>query len=265
MGTIRSKQWLLILGTISLFALLYFGCDTQNKKQRELEMSRALNLEATSPQFILRGAKQDIGLARASEIEILEQKLSTIEEDSAKLETLKTLASKWYENGQGIASGIYAQQVAELENTETAWSIAGTTFALGLKQTEVEKNRQFAFSRSIKAFENAKSINPENIDHSLNLAIAYTEYPPKDNPMQGILMLRELNQEYPESSKVLNQLGRLSIKTGQWDNAKKRLQQAYEQDKNNPTTICLLAQVYTELKEATLASQFSEKCNFLNK
>ncbi len=260
----KSKQWLLVFGVISLFLLLYFGCDTQNKKQRELEKSRALNLEATSPQFIIRGAKQDIGLARASEVELLEQELSAIEEDSLKINTLKTLASKWYENGQGIASGIYAQQIAEIENTETAWSIAGTTFALGLKQTDIEKNRQFAFSRSIKAFENAKSINPENIDHSLNLAIAYTEFPPKDNPMQGILMLRELNQQFPESAKVLNQLGRLSIKTGQWDNAKKRLQQAYEKDSNNPTTLCLLAQVYTELQEASLASEFNERCKNLN-
>lgn len=256
------NQIIVVLSVLGLFLFLFFGCDTKNKDQRTLETSRAISLEATSPELIVRSAKKEIGIANVAVLEETEREIRKASEDSIKAPLIKELSAKWYQAGYPIVAGYYAEEVAKIENSEDSWAIAGTTYALGLKTEKVDKNRSFAAGRAIKAFEQASSMNPDNIDHKLNMAICYTDFPPKNNPMQGILMLRDLNTAYPQSVKVLNQLGRLSIQTGQWENAKKRLSQAYEVDSSDRNTLCMLAQVYTELGDTENASKFGEKCNF---
>jgi cytochrome c-type biogenesis protein CcmH/NrfG len=83
--------------------------------------------------------------------------------------------------------------------------------------------KAFCNQRAVQAFENAISLNPDNASHRLNLALTYTEMPPEDNPMKGILLLRELQEQYPENTQVLNALGRLAIQTGQYARAVERL------------------------------------------
>ena len=73
-------------------------------------------------------------------------------------------------------------------------------------------------------------------------------------------MLLGLNQENPEDVLVLNALGRLAIKTGQFDRARVRFEEALETDPVNATAICLLAQVYEALGEDEKANAFSNKC-----
>ena len=54
-----------------------------------------------------------------------------------------------------------------LFKTEESWSIAGTTYALCVKNTEDQKEREFCSKRAIKAFEKSISINPDNIDNRI--------------------------------------------------------------------------------------------------
>jgi len=75
-----------------------------------------------------------------------------------------------------------------------------------------------------------------------------------------VLMLRTLNQEEPNNVLVLNALGRLSIRTGQFDNAVKRLNAALDSEPENATTICLLAQAYEGAGNAEQATVFAEQC-----
>lgn len=258
------NQAILVIGILALFLFLYFGCDTKNKSQRDLETSRSISLEATSPELIVRSAKEQLGLAKVALLEEIENNIRSQSEDSLKVPYLKELSGRWYESGYPIVSGYYAEEIAKIVNSEQSWSIAGTTYALGVKSDELDKNKSFASGRALKAFEKALSINPDNIDHKLNMAICYTDYPPEDNPMQGILMLIDLNKENPDDVKVLNQLARLGIQTGQFEKALVRLSKAYEVDPSNRATICMLAEVYEKLGDTENAALYMNKCNFNN-
>lgn len=258
------NQTILIFAISVFFLFLYFGCDTKNKTQRDLETSRSISLEATSPELVVRSAKEKLGLANVALLEEIEHNIRDQKTDTLKVPYLTELSSKWYDSGYPIVSGYYAEEIAKILNTERSWSIAGTTYALGVKSDKEDKNRSFAAGRAIKAFEKALSINPDNIDHKLNMAICYTDYPPKDNPMQGVLSLLELNKENPENVKILNQLARLGMQTGQWEKALGRLNKAYDVDSTNRTTICMMAEVYKELGEPSKATKFKQKCNFNN-
>ena len=257
-----TKMQLAVIGVgLALALILYFAFDTKPKAQKALEKSRALAAESTSIDALLPQAKSALSPMQSSEIMALEQSLNQANADTQKVVTLlKQLSGRWYEFGNPAISGGYAEQVAALLNVDSAWSIAGTTYAICLQATADQKVRSFCMERAISTFENAISLNPQNIAHRVNLALCYAENPPQNEPMKGPQMLLALNQEHPNNVLILNSLARLAIKTGQFDRAKERLEQAYVQEPQNINTICLLAQVYNAVGDTQKAEAFAQKC-----
>jgi len=257
-------QWAVIAAAAALFFLLYFGCDRQPPDMAALEETRSLSVESTTPEVLLEEAKSELQPVELSTLAPLEQRAQEAESDTARMGAYRQLSSEWYQLGQPAIAGYYAQRVAELADTEESWSIAGTTYSICIQRSEREKVREFCTGRAIRAFESAIAINPENTAHRVNLALAYTSNPPPDNPMKGVLMLRELNQEQPDNVLVLNALGRLAIRTGQYDKAVERLESARSVEPDNRNTNCLLAQAYKGKGESTQAKAFAEKCRSLS-
>lgn len=258
-------QWAVIASAIGMFFILYLGCDTTPEDIKALEKSRALAAESTDINALLQEAKPALSGISSNTVLALETELEDTVSDSARAEVFKRLASKWYELGQPAISGYYAQQVAELLGTEESWSIAGTTYTICIQQSQEQKIRDFCTGRAVQAFESAISLNPEEIAHQVNLALAYTSSPPPDNPMKGILMLRDLNQKAPDNVLVLNTLARLALQTGQYSKAVERLEHALELAPGNSNTICLLAEAYQGNGEAEKGKAFEEKCRSLTR
>lgn len=253
-------QWTTIGGALILFLVIYFGCETQPKDIAALEKSRALSVESTDVQTLLLEAKAQLDPSSLSEITALEEELSNTLSDTAKLEVQKALAGQWYALGQVALSGYYAQEVASVEMTDDAWSIAGTTYTICIQRAEKQKVKDFCMGRAVNAFESAISLDPTELAHQVNLALAYTYSPPADNPMKGVLLLRELNNKAPDNVLVLNTLARLAIQTGQFDKALARLENALALASENTTTICLLAQAYKGAGNSSKAADFAARC-----
>lgn len=255
------NQWLVLASALLLLCILYFGFSKVPPKQQDLEKSRFMNVEATSLTNLVNTAYEQISPAQKTIVEAIQLDVEKSGTDTiAKVEQLKALAGTWYEYKYPGISAVYAEDIAEIVKTEESWSIAGTTYALCVKNTEDQKEREFCSKRAIKAFEKSISINPDNIDNRINLAICYVDNPLQDNPMQGILMLRDLNTKYPENVAVLNQLGKLAIQTNQIDKALVRLEAAYAIEPENQTTICLLASAYKSANNQLKANEFANKC-----
>ena len=248
-------------GALLLFLILYLGFDKIPPSGKDLEKSRMLQMESTSVSNLIREATSGMNAEQKSIIEALELDLSKVGTDTIKmLRVLETLAGSWYNLGFSAISGNYAEEIAKIQKTEASWSIAGTTYALCINQNESEKIRNFCFKRAINAFERAISIDPEKIEPRINLAVCYTDFPLPEEPMKGILMLRELNEKHPKNVQVLNQLGRLALKTNQFERALERLEEAYSIDPDNKNTVCLLADAYKSAGNVAKAGEFEKKC-----
>ncbi|MCZ2102062.1 MAG: hypothetical protein LC107_11055 [Chitinophagales bacterium] len=244
-----------------LFLVLFLGFDTIPTKQKDLEKSRLLNIETTSVANLIKEAMPNVDKANASLIDALVHDLEKVGTDTIqRIEKLKSLSGTWYDLGQPAIAGAYAQDIAELVKTQESWSIAGTTYAICVKNSEEGKTKDFCSKRAIKAFENAISLAPDLIEPRINLAICYVDNPDKDNPMQGILMLRELNQNHPENVSVLNQLAKLALQTNQIDRALERLEEAIQLEPDNKNTICLLANAYEAAGNQAKANEYHDKC-----
>ena len=256
-------QWVVILSAVALFFFMYFGCDTKPDEYKAIEKQRVENAESTSISSLLLTAKKDISAADGSSVMSLEMELENAQVDSAKAEVLKSLSSTWYKLNKPAIAGHYAEEVAQFENSESAWSIAGTTYSICVQRETEAKVKEFCTDHAIRSLENAMSLNPANPQHKINLALVYAENPPTDNPMKGVLMLVGLNKEDPDNVAVLNQLGRLAIKTGQFDKAIERLGRAVELEPGNPMSNCLYGQALKEKGNQAEASEYLAKCEEL--
>jgi tetratricopeptide (TPR) repeat protein len=260
----NKTQYLAVLGALALFLGLYFGFDTKTDKQKTTDRSRSLQAESTSFESLVEDAKAHLSVEQIEPITRLEAALSAEEaagKATSQISVLKRLSGHWYEFSQIPVAAGYAELVAELENADSSWSVAGATFFDGLVASQDPVIRKYCADHAVKAFESAASLNPDKAEHRVNLALVYAENPPPDNPMKAVLMLRELEGKHPDNPAVYNALGRLAIKTGQWERAVERLEKAWSLDKNNPNTPCLLAKAYEGAGNTTKATEFAGLCN----
>jgi len=253
-------QQIVIGACFLLFLVLFFGFGTKSNEQKQLEMSRVQSFETLGVDNLLKDAKESLPSEKIDLIHFFEKEIQDAENDSIKIELLKRLSGEWYELKEYALSGHYASQIAEIIDQEDAWSIAGTTFAIGIKNYQDQKKKDYCTDKAIQSFENALSVNPNNLQHRVNMALCYTENPPKDNPMQGIVMLLDLNKKHPDNIPVMQQLARLAIQTGQFEKAILRLNKILSLDENNKKAICMLVDAHAGAGNQENARLFEEKC-----
>lgn len=261
----QRPQWILIIVATLALLTLYFGCPTQAPDMVQAAARRGLEIEATSPQALMRQANESLDPVQRATLTGLDEELTAAAATEDRIPILEQLAAAWYKANQPGISGHYAQLIAEARDTSArAWSIAGTTYSICVQNAIEEKEKIFCTQRAIKAYQNAISLEPKVVDHQLNLSLTYTYNPPEENPMKGILMLRELQQKNPENVSVLVTLARLAVRTNQLQKAVERLEQARVLEPNNPEPICLLAQVYSRLALDKKAMESSQLCEQLS-
>ncbi len=243
-----------------LFAIMYFGLDVKPKNQKLIEHSRTLEAESTNINILLKDAQSNLDDKARNKLLSLETLLNQSESDSSRIEVTKKIAGAWFEFNHPEISGYYAEQIAEQSNSEDAWSIAGTTYTLCIQKSKDEKIKSYCAGRAVTALENAISINPENVDHKMNLALCYTDYPPKNNPMKGVLMLKDLNETHPDNVSVIVNLAQLALRTGQNKKAIERLGQAEKLDPDNKSVQCLLADAYRKDGAQSEAERYLALC-----
>ena len=245
-----------VIAALLLFLVLYFGFSNVAPTRKAIDQTRQVTGTVTDDASIISQGMSQLSPAQLEEL----HQLAPNQDDSLSVETLKLVSGWWVKAGKPEVSGVYAEKVATLENTAASWSVAGATFHMGItneKATEIA--RKYCADAAKRAFENAISLEPENPEHRINLALVYADAP-SENPMQAVQILRELETKYPDNPAVYNALGRLAIKTGQWDRALQRLEKALSLDPKNTNTICLLALAYEGKGDIEKSDLFAKQC-----
>jgi len=248
---------------LALFAVLYFGFDTKPSGHGQIEKSRALKMSTTDVSILKREAFGKLTGVEQGKIELLRAQLVNAQDSIQKLSFLKELSGAWYEFGFASIAGDFAEQVAEITNSDESWGIAATTYFRGIGDSQSDKEKKFCKERAMNAFDIAISLNSDRIIHQVNKAVTLAEHPDEDNPMKGILQLLDLNKKYPDNVSVLNQLARLGLKTNQIDKALERLKKALSLQPENLTSNCLMAEVLSKSNKSAEAEEYKIRCQNL--
>lgn len=257
----NKPQYIALLAALALFCTLYLGFGTLPADQKKVEQSRTIQMVGVSFDALVDDARAHLDDKQSANLQEIEQQVSSANTDAERANRLKLLSGWWYAEGHPEIAGGVAEQVAELEQTDAAWSVTGATFYGAIAGQQNAKVREYCAIRAVNAFESAISLNPEKIEHRVNLALVYAENPASDDPMKAVKLLRGLEAEHPDNPAVYNALGRLAIKTGQWGRAIERLEKARSLDPENLNTVCLLAKAYNGLGNSAKAAEFEAQCN----
>ena len=260
----NKEQIFYIIGAIVLLAGLYWGFDTSPSTQKTLEKSRVLSGQEFDLNSLRTNAKKTLKKDELEYVEALESQVQYAGGDSAKAEVLKQLSGYWFKTGNPILAGIYAKEIAQMDQTAKSWAITGTTFAAVLKQANLdEKDRVLARDQAIDAFEHAISLEPSVIEHRVNQALCYIETPDSAQPMKGVQMLASLATNYPESALPPYHLARLAVQTGQYGKAEERIEQALKLAPEDSRIACLAKDIYTAVNKTEKARELADLCNRL--
>lgn len=244
---IGKYQKLTILVAIALGAILFFGFSLKKPDLKQIESKRVLNRVDNSEPVLISTAEKKLNPDQADLIHIIKHSVEKSEDDAEKTKHLKDLSGKWFEFDYPVISAIYAKQIAKIEESPEAWAIAGSTSYIALRKSEGDIERKYAGESALQSFENAASLAPEDLSHKVNLALTYVEFPPQSEPMKGVLMLLDLEKDFPEDPLILKSLAQLSIKTGQYDKAAQRLEKMVELDPQDQKAWCMLVEAYRHL------------------
>ncbi|MEM6395231.1 MAG: tetratricopeptide repeat protein [Bacteroidota bacterium] len=257
----RAPQYLAALLAFALLLLMYFVCPVQAPEMTQAEASRKLQLAATGLESMIRDARDELNPAEVSALIELEDQLEAepLPPDTTKRNILTQLAGTWFQLGYPGISAVYAQQIAELGNTPREWGMAGTSYTICVQRADEDKVRDFCLERAEQAYLAAMSLDPDDVEYQINLALTYT-LDPKQPPMRGILQLRDLMEKFPEDPRPLVTLGRLSLQTNQLEKAAERLDAALALDPDLQSAKCLRAEVYYRLGDTEAAARLGEGC-----
>lgn len=254
-------QTIIVISALVLTLVLYFGFGKVPKQGVELPVKETSDVKSS---VLLEEAKEKAksGLQKEQNDKLieLEKALSSSNTDSAKAESYKQLASFWYTVGKPEVSAYYAEKVSDITGDKEALQITGTTYRIAIAASTDEAIKTVCSEKAVKAFEKAIELDSSNVNYKMQLAMVYVDRPQQENPMKGILMLRELNTRYPDNVDVLVQLGKLAIQTGQFDKAIERLLKATQVSPQTPSIYCLLAEAYSGKGDKANAELTIKKC-----
>lgn len=214
-------------------------------------------MKPASVDSIITASKQQLPKTVADTVSTIENELAAIR-DSAKMAVVFNKLSAVFERAkQYRPSFYYKAKAAKLENSEKTLTFAGQLF-LELMENEHDRSLQlWEASEAITVLERALEINGKNEEATLALAAAYIQG--SDQPMKGVMMLREMTKEQPDHVAANMLLGRMSIQSNQLDKAVTRFETVLKKEPNNKEALYFLAQAHEGLGNKAKAIETLEK------
>lgn len=248
----NKAQWITIsIGVLIVAALFLFGRTGPHKNgvAKNFQSSPQSELTADS---ILFHAKEILSPAQIQWMNDLE--LSVIRGDvkKQKLDVFHQLAHFWKDSARIFEPyAWYEAEAARLENSEKSLTFAAHLILENLRNEPNDRLKKWKALQAKDLFERSLRINDKNDSAIVGLGACYIFGNIADNPMEGILKVRQVVER--DSTNVFAQLvlGHGSLISGQYDRAIDRFGKVLVLQPGNLEAILMMAEVY-ERKEDKL-------------
>lgn len=180
---------------------------------------------------------------------------------ASKEALLKQLSDEWLKLGQPAISANYLLLLADAEPSYENYMVAGQSLANLIDFEKDESLRVNVVYGARYCFEEAAELKPGDQDAEIGLATVLVSG--TSTPMEGIMMLREIDAKDPGNIKVNLELGRFSVMSGQYDKALERFAGVLQKDSLNLQARYMMAQTYLGMQDTTAAVMELEKLKSL--
>ncbi|MFI5170751.1 MAG: tetratricopeptide repeat protein [Chitinophagales bacterium] len=169
----------------------------------------------------------------------------------SKTTLLKQLSEDWLNLAQPAISANYLLLLADNEPTYENYMVAGQSLANLIDFEKDENLRVNVVYGARYAFEQAEKLKPGDMDAKIGLATVLVSG--TNSPMEGIMMLREIDASNPDNIKVNLELGRFSVMSGQYDKALERFERVLQKDSLNLQARYMMAQTFLGMHDTSTA------------
>ncbi len=243
----KKPQLALAGGAILVFVLLLaFGRTVPLKDpKKNADSSQTAEHQSVKFEDLLQRAKANITPQQSERLLKLENSVVRGDVKEQQIHVFHQLARFWGDSAHLFEPyAYYMGEAAKLENSEKSLTFAAHLFLDNL-MTESQPAMQHWLADNAKVlFEKAISINPANDSSTIGLGAVYMFGNISDNPMQGILPVREIAKKDPENVYAQMVLGLGGKKSGQYDKAIERFNGVVEKHPDNMEAVFNLAETY---------------------
>jgi len=181
----------------------------------------------------------------------LQEKLNT-EGNPKNLVNFADSLSRMYLSFNQLDSAYkYAQKIFEIDSEEFGRLKSGLLI-YDIFELTTDQGKAVALGQKAREF--LEPIANSTQDESLLVKVGMT-YVSTQNPMQGILMIRDVLEKNPKNTEAMFKLGFLAIKSGQLERAVGRFEQILKIDPENWNAILYLGISHAELGEVNKAKK----------
>lgn len=217
--------------------------------------------QTISTQTILDGAKTALTGSQKISLLSIENQLNTAKAPADRAAIYRQLSKFWADSAQRIEPYLYyTYSAALLENSEKSLTFAAQLLVDNLATQEAPPAIQNWIAANAKVLlEKALVINPNNDSAIINLGACYLFGNISDNPMQGILKVKEVVDKNPQNIYGNMMLGLGGKKSGQYPKAIERFLNILKLEPKNMEAMVNLAECYELSNQNSLAIEWYTK------
>lgn len=168
---------------------------------------------------------------KRQELSALTAKYTAEKDPIAKLRVASELADKYKAVEKFDSAGYFLEQLAQARPGEQTWKRAADAYYDAFTFATTQERQKALGAKCQELYGKVLKNNPENLDAKTNLGMAFMA---SENPVQGVVLLREVLVADPRNEKAIYNLGLLSMQSNQYEKAVERFR---ELTKVNPDNV----------------------------
>ena len=245
-------------------ALYFFGQTIPQKKTSDQKTESEQETSGLSTDQILSASKQKLSPAQLERVRQLENSVVRGDIKTQQINAYQQLAIFWRDTARAfLPAAYYTAEAAKLENQEKKLTFAAHLFLDNLRSQNDPQLKMWMANNARQLFERILELNKGNDSARVGLGSSYMMGNIGSNPMQGILMIREVADRDPHNMYAQMMLGIGGVMTGQFDKAIDRFKKVVDHQPANIEAILNLAEAYEQKGEKDSAIVWYEKSKLL--
>jgi tetratricopeptide (TPR) repeat protein len=256
---VKIQHWILAgSGLIVLLLLFFFGQTVPPKKPMVTAADSSTHRHITTDD-ILQASKQGLTAEQLSYVNRLENAVVRGNVKDQQLMVYNQLAAYWKDSvGAFLPAAYYTGEAAKLENLEKNLTFAARLYLDRVRMQSDPELKDWMAEQAKGLLEQALKLNPANDSLKVSLGSCYIFGNVHGNPMEGIMMIREVAERDPHNMYAQMMLGIGGAMTGQFDKAIERFRKVVDHQPNNIEASLSLAEVYDQKGDKQSAIEWYE-------
>jgi tetratricopeptide (TPR) repeat protein len=261
---VKIQHWILAASGFFALLLLFFFGQTVPPKKATANTTDTASHQHLSTSDILQSAKQSLSADQQSYVNRLENAVVRGNVKEQQLMVYNQLAEFWRDSIRSFfPAAYYTGEAAKLENSEKKLTFAAHLYLDKIRIQPDEELKEWMGEQAKALLEQALKVNPNNDSAKVGLGSCYIFANVHGNPMEGIMMIREVADRDPHNVYAQMMLGIGGAMTGQFDKAIERFKEVMKHQPNNLEARLNLAEVYEQKGDKQNAIEWYQKSKVL--